>query len=140
MTARLANVSLWVRDQEEAKQFYTQQLGWEVRSDFSLPELGGFRWLTVSPKQQPDVGVALIAIPGPPVMDERTTQQVRDLMRQGFAGTLFLETDDARASYEELKQRGVRVDEPKAVPYGIETAFNDPSGNTIRLNQPPRGA
>lgn len=106
MTTRLANVSLCVRDQEEAKQFYTRQLGWEVRSDFSTPELGDFRWLTVSPKDQPDVAIALMAVPGQPVMDDRTARQVRDLMSQGFAGTLFLETDDVRASYEELKLRG----------------------------------
>src|SRR5207248_6570017 len=101
MTTRLANVSLWVRDQEEAKGFYTQQLGWEVRSDFTAPELGDFRWLTVSPKDQPDVAIALMAIPGLPVMDNQTTQQLRELMAKGFAGTLFLETEDVRASYAE---------------------------------------
>jgi predicted enzyme related to lactoylglutathione lyase len=78
-----------------------------------------------------------MAIPGPPVMDAQTAQQVRDLMAKGFAGTLFLETDDVRRSYEELRQRGVEFSEPpEERPYGIDSAFRDPSGNSIRLMQP----
>src|SRR3954467_10507675 len=107
----IANAQLWVHDQDEALAFYTETLGMEVRSDATLPEMGDFRWLTVSPPTQPDIAIVLMAIPGPPVMDEATAGQVRDLMAKGFAGTVFLRTDDARASYEELKGRGVEFTE-----------------------------
>ncbi len=133
---RLANAQLWVHDQDEALAFYTGKLGWEVRSDATLPEMGDFRWLTVGPTGQPDVAVVLMAIPGPPVMDGATADEVRTLMAKGFAGTLFLTTDDARASYEELKGRGVEFsEEPEERPYGIDSGFRDPSGNSIRLTQ-----
>ncbi len=133
---RLANAQLWVHDQDEALAFYTGKLGWEVRADVTLAEMGNFRWLAVGPAGQPDVSVVLMAIPGPPVMDAETSEQVRTLMAKGFAGTIFLTTDDAHASYEELKGRGVEFTEPpEERPYGIDSGFRDPSGNSIRLTQ-----
>ena len=132
----IGSTQLWVHDQDEALAFYTQKLGMEVRSDVTVPELGNFRWLTVAPAGQPDMAITLMAIPGPPVMDEATADQVRALMAKGFAGTVFLVTDDVRASYEELKGRGVEfVEEPEERPYGIDSAFRDPSGNNLRLTQ-----
>src|SRR6266516_1535590 len=98
---RIANAQLWVHDQDEALAFYTDKLGMEVRSDVTLAELGDFRWLTVGPAGQPDVAISLMAIPGPPVMDEQTADEVRALMGKGFAGTIFLTTDDCHASYDE---------------------------------------
>ena len=125
-----------MHDQDEALAFYTGKLGWEVRSDVTLPEMGNFRWLTVGPAGQPDVSVVLMAIPGPPVMDAETAEQVRTLMAKGFAGTIFLTTDDVQASYEELKGRGVEFTEaPEERPYGIDSGFRDPSGNSFRLTQ-----
>jgi len=133
---RLSSAQLWVHDQDEALAFYTGKLGWEVRSDATLPELGDFRWLTVGPAGQPDVAVTLMAIPGPPVMDPATAEQVRTLMAKGFAGTIFLTTDDARAPYEELKTRGLEFsEEPEERPYGIDSGFRDPAGNSFRLTQ-----
>ncbi|HSK14565.1 MAG TPA: VOC family protein [Gaiellaceae bacterium] len=133
---RIANAQLWVHDQDEALAFYTEKLGMEVRADVTLPEMGDFRWLTVSPPGQPDVAIVLMAILGPPLMDESTAEQVRSLMASGFAGTIFLTTDDCRASYEELKARGVEfVEEPEERPYGIDAGFRDPSGNSFRLTQ-----
>jgi predicted enzyme related to lactoylglutathione lyase len=133
---RIANAQLWVHDQEEALAFYTQKVGMEVRADATLPELGDFRWLTVGPPGQTDVSIVLMAIPGPPVMDADTAEQVRELMGKGFAGTVFLTTDDAYASYEDLKGRGVEFTEaPEERPYGIDAGFRDPSGNSIRLTQ-----
>ena len=133
---KIANAQLWVHDQDEALAFYTEKLGWEVRADVTVAELGDFRWLTVSPSGQSDFAVVLMAIPGPPVMDEQTADQVRELMAKGFAGTVFLTTDDCRASYEELKGRGVEfVEEPEERPYGIDAGFRDPSGNHLRLTQ-----
>ena len=133
---RIATAQIWVHDQDEALKFYTEKLGMEVRSDVTLPELGNFRWLTVGPAAQPDVSIVLMAIPGPPVMDAETADQVRNLMAKGFAGTLFLTTDDARKSYEELKARGVEfTEEPEERPYGVDTGIRDPSGNSIRLTE-----
>jgi predicted enzyme related to lactoylglutathione lyase len=133
---KIANAHLWVNDQDEALAFYTQKLGMEVRIDATMPEMGNFRWLTVGPAGQPDVSIVLMAIPGPPVMDPETAEQVRGLMAKGFAGTVFLTTDDCRASYEELKARGVEFSEPPAErPYGIDSGLRDPSGNSIRLTQ-----
>ena len=106
---KLAHAQLWVHDQDEALAFYTEKLGMEVRSDVTLPEMGDFRWLTVGPPGQEDIAITLMAIPGPPVMDDATAEEVRDLMSKGFAGTIFLTTDDVHSSYEELKgpRRGV---------------------------------
>jgi catechol 2,3-dioxygenase-like lactoylglutathione lyase family enzyme len=127
---------LWVHDQDEALAFYTRKVGFEVRADVTMPELGDFRGLTVGPAGQPDVAVVLMAIPGPPVMDAETAEQVRTVMAKGFAGTIFLTTDDVHASHEELKGRGVEfVEAPEERPYGIDSAFRDPSGNNIRLTQ-----
>lgn len=133
---KISTTQVWVNDQDEALAFYTKKLGFEVRSDVTLPELGDFRWLTVGPAGQPDIAIVLMAIPGPPVMDAETAGQVRTLMAKGFAGTVFLTTDDCQAAYEELKGRGVEfVEEPEERPYGIDSAFRDPSGNHIRLTQ-----
>jgi catechol 2,3-dioxygenase-like lactoylglutathione lyase family enzyme len=133
---RIANAQLWVHDQDEALAFWTEKVGMEVQSDVTLPEMGDFRWLNVSPRGQEDVAITLMAIPGPPVMDEKTAGEVRDLMAKGFAGTIFLVTDDVRADYEELKGRGVEfTDELEERPYGIDCGFRDPSGNSVRLTQ-----
>jgi predicted enzyme related to lactoylglutathione lyase len=133
---KIANAQLWVHDQNEALDFYTNKLGWEVRADVTLEELGDFRWLTVGPPGQEDFSVVLMAIPGAPVMDAETGEQVRELMGKGFAGTVFLSTDDCQASYEELKARGVEFTEPpEERPYGIDSGFRDPSGNAFRLTQ-----
>ncbi len=131
-----STAQVWVHDQDEALAFYTQKLGMEVRQDVTLPEMGNFRWLTVGPPRQPDIAIVLMAIPGPPMMDAETTEQVRSLMSKGFAGTIFLTTDDCRASYEELRARGVEFTEaPEERPYGIDSGFRDPSGNSLRLTQ-----
>jgi catechol 2,3-dioxygenase-like lactoylglutathione lyase family enzyme len=132
----IATTQLWVHDQEEALAFWTEKVGMEVRSDVTLPELGDFRWLTVGAPGQEGIALVLMAIPGPPVMDAETHEQVETLMAKGFAGTVFLETDDCRASYEEMKARGVEFsEEPEERPYGIDCAFRDPSGNSIRLGE-----
>jgi len=133
---RIANAQLWVHDQDEALAFYTQKLGMEVRADVTLAELGNFRWLTVGPAGQDDFAIVLMAIPGPPMVDDETAEQVRTLMAKGFAGTVFLTTDDCQASYEELRARGVEFSEaPEERPYGIDSGFHDPSGNSFRLTQ-----
>ena len=134
---KVSSAQLWVHDQDEALEFWSRKVGFEVRSDITMEELGGFRWLAVGPAGQDDFSIALLAIPGPPVMDEDTKKQVEELMAKGFAGSVFLTADDVQASYEELKGRGVEFTEaPSERPYGIDSEFRDPSGNTIRLGKP----
>ena len=137
---KIANSQLWVHDQDEALAFYTQKLGWEVRADVTMAEMGDFRWLVVGPAGQEDAAVVLMAIPGQPVLDDRTADDIRELMSKGYAGTLFLTTEDCQASYEELKGRGVEfTEEPEERPYGIDAGFRDPSGNSFRLTQVREG-
>jgi uncharacterized glyoxalase superfamily protein PhnB len=133
---RISTAQVWVHDQDEALAFYTKKLGMELRADVSFPEMGDFRWLTVGPPGQDDVSIVLMAIPGAPVLNDETAEQIRALMAKGFAGTVFLTTDDCQASYEELKARGVEFSEaPEERPYGIDSGFRDPSGNSFRLTQ-----
>jgi uncharacterized glyoxalase superfamily protein PhnB len=133
---KIANTQLWVHDQDEALAFYTEKLGFEVRSDVTMPEMGNFRWLTVGPPGQDEFAIVLMAIPGQPVMDGESADQVRTVMAKGFAGTVFLTTDDVHASYEELRARGVEFsEEPEERPYGIDSGLRDPSGNSLRLTQ-----
>jgi catechol 2,3-dioxygenase-like lactoylglutathione lyase family enzyme len=125
----------WVHDQEEALAFYTGTLGWEVRSDVSVEEWS-FRWLVVGPAGQDQVGLVLMPVPGPPMLDDASSGHLADLVAKGMGGTLFLETDDCQAAYDELSARGVVFnDPPTPQPYGIDTSFRDPSGNNIRLTQ-----
>jgi predicted enzyme related to lactoylglutathione lyase len=136
MTIRIGTTQVWVHDQDVALEFYTKKLGMEVRQDVTMAELGDFRWLTVGPVGQDDIAIVLMAIPGPPVMDAATADQVRDLMGKGFATAIFLVTDDCQKAYEELSARGVEFTEaPEQRPYGIDAGFRDPSGNSFRLTQ-----
>jgi predicted enzyme related to lactoylglutathione lyase len=136
MLKQLTNVLVWVHDQDEALAFYTEKLGFELRDDVTVAEMGNFRWLAVGVPGQPDVAITLMAIPGPPVFEEETRQQIMALMAKGAAGGLFFSTDDCRASYEELSKRGVEFQqEPTQQPYGIDAGFRDPSGNQMRMVQ-----
>jgi catechol 2,3-dioxygenase-like lactoylglutathione lyase family enzyme len=133
---KIATAQVWVNDQDEALAFYTEKLGMEVRSDVTMPEMGDFRWLTVSPPGQEDVAIVLMAVPGAPVFDEETRNQIRELTAKGAASAIFLTTDDVRADYERLKGLGVEfVEAPEERPYGIDCGFRDPSGNHFRLTQ-----
>jgi catechol 2,3-dioxygenase-like lactoylglutathione lyase family enzyme len=132
---RIANAQFWVHDQDEALDFYTTKVGFEVRADVSMDEWG-FRWLVVGPVGQDDVGLVLMSIPGPPMADAETSAQMAEVVAKGGGGTLFLETDDCQSAYDELSARGVAFnDPPTPQPYGIDTSFRDPSGNNVRLTQ-----
>ncbi len=136
MLKQLTTVQVWVHDQDEALAFYTEKLGLELREDVTVPEMGNFRWLSVGVPGQDDVAIVLMAIPGPPVFEEETRAQIQALLAKGASGGLFFATDDCRATYEELKGRGVEfIDAPEERPYGIDSSFRDPSGNNIRLTQ-----
>jgi catechol 2,3-dioxygenase-like lactoylglutathione lyase family enzyme len=135
MLKSLTNVTLWVHDQDEALAFYTDKVGLELRDDVTLPELNNFRWLTVGIPGQ-DVAVSLVAVPGPPVFDAETREQIMTVMAKGAAGGLIFSSEDCRASFEELKKKGVEFQqEPTEQPYGLDAAFRDPSGNQARIVQ-----
>jgi catechol 2,3-dioxygenase-like lactoylglutathione lyase family enzyme len=142
---RIAHAQFWVHDQDEALDFYTRVLGWEVRSDVTMAEWG-FRWLVVGPPGQEDMGLVLMPVPGPPMLDQKSSDALAELVAKGAGGTLFLVTDDCAAAHEDLSARGVAFnDPPTPQPYGIDTSFRDPSGNNVRLTQllefdPGRGA
>ena len=136
MLKQLTNAQVWVHDQDEALAFYTEKLGLELREDVTVPEMGNFRWLSVGVPGQ-DVAITLMAVPGPPVFDEETRDQILALVAKGAATGLFFSTDDCQASYEELKSRGVEfTQEPTEQPYGIDVGFRDVSGNHFRMMEP----
>jgi catechol 2,3-dioxygenase-like lactoylglutathione lyase family enzyme len=136
MLSKLTHVNVWVHDQDEALAFYTDKLGLELRDDVTLPELGGFRWLTVGVPGQDDVAVALMTVPGPPVFDADTKRKLEEVVAKGAAGGIFFSTDDVEGTYEDLKGRGVEFSqEPTQQPYGVDAGFRDPSGNQIRMTQ-----
>jgi catechol 2,3-dioxygenase-like lactoylglutathione lyase family enzyme len=138
MIKQLTNVQVWVHDQDEALAFYTDKLGLELRDDVTLPEMGNFRWLSVGVPGQSDVAIVLMAVPGPPVFDAEMRDQIMALVAKGGAGGLFFTTADCRATYEELKGRGVEFQgEPTEQPYGLDVGFRDPSGNQMRMMQSP---
>jgi catechol 2,3-dioxygenase-like lactoylglutathione lyase family enzyme len=136
MLRAITHVNVWVRDQDEAREFYTDKLGFEVREDVTLEEMGGFRWLTVGPPSQPDLQMILMrpdAIPTSP----DTIAKLEDVVASGAGGGVIFEVEDCRATYEELKAKGVEfVQEPTEQFYGIDAAFRDPSGNQHRFTQP----
>jgi predicted enzyme related to lactoylglutathione lyase len=133
---KFGNAHLFVRDQQEALDFYTKKVGMEVRVDVTFDDLDDFRFLSVGPVGQPDIGIVIMPIPGPPLMDSETAEQLRTLLAKGFAGSIFLTTDDCHGAYRELEARGVEfIELPEQRPYGIDSSFRDPSGNQIRLTQ-----
>src|SRR3954454_21330712 len=124
MLKQLTHVNVWVHDQDEALAFYTQKLGMELRDDITLPELGGFRWLTVGPVGQPGAALTLMEAPGPPVFDAETSEQLKALVAKGATGGLFFGTDDCQATYDELKARRVVVTPEKTEPpHGVGGAL-----------------
>ena len=132
MISKLSHTTVWVLDQDEALDFYTQKLGFEVRVDQTVDD---FRWLTVSPPDQPEHELILLE-PGGPMTDEETASQVKELVAKGALGPGAFETKDCRAAYEELSSRGVTfLSEPTERFYGIEATFRDNSGNWFSMTQ-----
>jgi catechol 2,3-dioxygenase-like lactoylglutathione lyase family enzyme len=128
----LSHTTIWVLDQDEALDFYTQKLGFELNTDATMDD---FRWLTVSPPGQPDYELVL-SVPGAPMMDEQSAEQVKALVAKGALGAGAFETDDCRATYDELSARGVTfLSEPTERFYGIEATFRDNSGNWFSMTE-----
>jgi catechol 2,3-dioxygenase-like lactoylglutathione lyase family enzyme len=138
MTTKLAVTSVKVLDQEQALDFYVNKLGLEKAQDIRQ---GPFRWLTVRFPNDPDVEIFLEE-PGPPVHDEATAAQLRELITKGAMSALVFYTDDAKGLYETLKARGVTdfTQEPIEHGYGVDLGIRDPFGNAIRIRQPRKAA
>ena len=136
MLDALSHVGVWVHDQETAKEFYTEKLGFEVRQDNTLPEFENYRWLTVGPPGQPDVSI-ILSYPGPPAVDAESAELLLKLVARGALGPGILRTDDCRKTCAELEARGVELtQQPDERFYGIDAALRDPSGNEWRIVQP----
>ena len=133
MIAKLSVTSVWVLDKEQALDFYVNKLGLEKGTDIKQ---GAYRWLTVRVPGDPGIEISLEQ-PGPPVQDEATTEQLRDLITKGAMGGLVFVTDDVRGLFETLKKRGVTdfIQEPADNFYGTDMAVRDPFGNAIRILQ-----
>ncbi len=133
MIDRLSHTTVYVLDQEAARDFYVNKLGFEVGTDMTME---GFRWLTVRPVGQAGLEIILMPTGPSPMLDEATSTQLRDLLGKGAIGPGVLETDDCQRTYEELSARGVEFTRPPAEQmYGIEAVFKDNSGNWFSLVQ-----
>jgi catechol 2,3-dioxygenase-like lactoylglutathione lyase family enzyme len=138
MITRLNITAMKVLDQDEALEFYVDKLGLEVAQDF---QQGPVRWLTVRVPGDLDLEIYLEK-PAPPAYDEATATQVRELIAKGAIGWVAFQTDDCRALYETLKERGVTdfTQEPTDHFYGTDMGLRDPFGNGIRILQPAKVA
>jgi predicted enzyme related to lactoylglutathione lyase len=136
MIQRQSHTTVYVLDQDRAKTFYTEKLGFDVREDVKL---GTFRWLTVGPKGQPDLSIILMPIAPSQFMSEEACAALRNLVETTGVSSGVFQTPDCKATYAELKAKGVEfVHEPSERPYGIEALFKDDSGNWYSLVQRPQ--
>ncbi|MGK5731307.1 VOC family protein [Streptomyces sp. URMC 124] len=135
MIKGIAITTVWVLDQDRAKDFYTNKLGLQVRTDMTMGGDEGMRWLTVGAADQPDVELTLM-VPGPPGLGPEAAEAVKKLVAEGALGAGVLSTDDVHRDYETLKARGVEfLQEPQQRPYGTEAILRDDSGNWFSLTQ-----
>jgi catechol 2,3-dioxygenase-like lactoylglutathione lyase family enzyme len=139
---QVSHVNVWVHDQDVALEFYTRKLGFEVREDVTLEQFGNYRWLTVGPVSQPDLQL-ILSLPGPPALEADDAERLMALVARGAVsggGTVIFDSDDVRATYADLRARGVEfTQEPMERSYGIDAAFRDPSGNAFRIAQRATG-
>jgi catechol 2,3-dioxygenase-like lactoylglutathione lyase family enzyme len=142
MIQRMSHSAIFVLDQDVAKDFYVNKLGFEVGMDQSMPN--GFRWLTVSPKGQPDLQIILMKVAPSPFegsnvqkIQPQDVETIGGLMKKGAFGAGVFQTADCRKTYEEMKAKGVEfLSPPKDQFYGVEAVFRDPFGNWFSMTQP----
>jgi catechol 2,3-dioxygenase-like lactoylglutathione lyase family enzyme len=133
MLDSISHTQIWVLDQDEALDFYVGKLGLEVHTD---ADLGSMRFLTVNVPGHPETEI-LLSLPGPPVLDPASGEQLRELVAKGAGGGIIFRTSDCRATYETLRQRGVEfVQEPTEHFYGVDVGLRDPFGNHVRITEP----
>jgi len=134
MIQRLSHTTIYVLNQDSAKAFYVDKLGFEVRMDAKMDN--GFRWLTVSPKGQPDLQLILMQVDGPNMQPD-VAKAIQTLLTQGKLNGGVLQTSDCRATYDELKAKGVEFPSPpKEQFYGVEAIMKDDSGNWFSMTEP----
>ena len=139
MIQRQSHSTIYVIDQEGALEFYRDKLGFEVRTDMPMADEGDVRWLTVSPKGQPDLEIVLMPVVTGPVFDASSAERMKELVEQGKVGIGVFETDDVHGDYERLGKMGVEfVSPPRELFYGTEAIVKDDSGNWFSLTQPKR--
>lgn len=148
MIQKMSHATIYVLDQDQAKDFYVGKLGFEVKVDATLPN--GFRWLTVAPKGQADLEIVLMKVGsgddfvkmkgGGADQKENAKKDVETigaLLKKGWFSAGAFHTADCRKTYEELKAKGVEfLTEPKDQFYGVEAVFKDPFGNWFSMTQP----
>lgn len=135
MIQQISHMTIFVPDQQAALDFYVGVLGFELKMDMSLPN--GFRWINVSPKGQSDLNIVLAKPNLGPGMTEDDRQTLLDLIGKGAFGAAVFKTADCRATYAELKAKGVEFTmEPTEQFYGVESIFRDPFGNWFSLTEP----
>jgi catechol 2,3-dioxygenase-like lactoylglutathione lyase family enzyme len=136
MVTKLSHTSLFVNDQEKAYDFYVNKLGFKVNTDATMEN--GFRWLTVTPPEQPDMEIVLFPATGNAnQFDDDVKAALKLLLDKGVMGAGVLQTNDCRATYEELKAKGVEFkSEPKEQFYGIEAIVTDGCGNWFSMTEP----
>ena len=135
MIQKLSHVTIWVLDQDEAYDFYVNKLGFDVHTDAKMDN--GFRWLTVTPKGQPDLEIALMPTAPGPMMDQQSSDALRMLIKNGKLGAGVFATADCHKTYEELKAKGVEFSQPPTARfYGVEALMKDNSGNWFSLSSP----
>jgi catechol 2,3-dioxygenase-like lactoylglutathione lyase family enzyme len=138
MIRKMSHATIFVKNQNEALEFYRDKLGFKVHTDAMVGD--DFRWLTMCTSDQPDFEIVLMEQKPGMLMDEETSNQVRALLDKGVLGAGVFNTDDCRGTYEELKAKGVEfLSEPAERFYGVETVFRDNSGNWFSLTQPAEG-
>jgi catechol 2,3-dioxygenase-like lactoylglutathione lyase family enzyme len=137
MTQGIGMVGLYVRDQDEALDFYVHKLGWRVHTD---ARNGDYRWLTVQHPEQPNFQLGLF-LPQAPVLDAATAQDMRGLVAKGAMPPLVLIVDDCRATCERMRAKGVEFTQEPEERYGtVDAGFRDPSGNGWKMIQSRKGA
>lgn len=136
MVTKLSHTSLFVNDQDKAYDFYVNKLGFKVNTDATMEN--GFRWLTVTPPEQPDMEIVLFPATGAATeFDDEVKAALKLLLDKGVMGAGVLQTNDCRATYEELKAKGVEFkSEPKEQFYGVEAIVTDGCGNWFSMTEP----
>jgi catechol 2,3-dioxygenase-like lactoylglutathione lyase family enzyme len=134
----MSHATIYVLDQDEAKEFYVGKLGFEAKTDYTAPH--GFRWLSVAPKGQTEVEIALIKVGSDGSTgqsDPNDVEAIAALVRKGFFSPATFYTADCRKTFAELKAKGVEfILEPKDEFYGVVAVFKDPFGNRFSMSQP----
>jgi catechol 2,3-dioxygenase-like lactoylglutathione lyase family enzyme len=134
---RQSHSTIFVTDQQEALEFYRDKLGFEVRTDMPMTDEGDIRWLTLSPRGQPDLEIILAPLTPGPMFDAEQAEQIKGLVQNGALGIGVFQTDDINGDYERLSKQGVEfVSPPEEKFYGIEAIVKDNSGNWFSLTQP----